>query len=201
MTQIVEADVLDPCRCQDLLVGVPEGVRVVHRTRLGRGKHIGVGRVLLMLLDQQIHRLLGDGHPAYRGFSLGPGEGQLAAGILDVLFAHRDCPVLDVQVIPEEGNQLAFPQAAHQLQVEHGQNSSCVGGIQVGFEVFRPEGLHFHLLHLGGNAVIGGVARDEPFLHRPLKRAVEHQVDAAYRGAAQTGISMAAFRVYPAMLH
>lgn len=30
-----EADVLDPCRYQDLLVGVPEGVRVVHRTRLG----------------------------------------------------------------------------------------------------------------------------------------------------------------------
>ena len=63
------------------------------------------------------------------------------------------------------------------------------------------EGFHLYLLHLGGNAVIGGVARDEPLLHCPLKRAVEHQVDASYCGAAQARIAMAAFCVYPAMFH
>ena len=44
----------------------------------------------------QIHRLLGDGYPAHRGFSLGPGEGQLPAGIFDVLLADRNCPVLEI---------------------------------------------------------------------------------------------------------
>ena len=46
----------------------------------------------------------GDGHPAHRGLSLGPGEGELPAGVLDVLLADRNRPVLDVQVISEEGN-------------------------------------------------------------------------------------------------
>ena len=137
----------------------------------------------------------------HRGLSLGPGEGQLAAGILDVLFAHGNRPILDIQVIPEESYQLTLPQAAHQLQIEHGQNAPCVGGVQVGLQMLRPEGFHFHLLNLWGNAVIGGVAGDEPLLHCPLKRAVEHQVDAAHRGAAQAGVAVAAFRVDSAMLH
>lgn len=64
MPEVVEADMLDSCRHQDLLVGVPEGVRVVHRPRLGRGEHIRVVRVLLVLQDQQIHRLLRDGDGA-----------------------------------------------------------------------------------------------------------------------------------------
>ena len=56
-----------------------------------------------MLLDQQVYRLLRDGHPAHRGLGLGPGEGELPAGILDVLLADGDRPVLDIQVIPEKG--------------------------------------------------------------------------------------------------
>ena len=59
--QIVEADVLTPSHRQNFLVGVPEGVRVVHRPRFGRGEHIRIFWMLLVLQDQQIHRLLWDG--------------------------------------------------------------------------------------------------------------------------------------------
>ena len=180
VSEIVKADVFQSGVFEDLLVELYHGVRVVHFPGSGRGEYIRTLRMLLALLDG----LLGDRYPSHRGFGFGPGEGQLAAGVLDVLFAHRDCPVLDVQVIPEEGHQLAFPQAAHQLQVEHGKDSSGISGLQIRLQVFGPEGFHLHLLYLGGNAVIGGVARDQPLLHRPLKGAVEHQVDAAHGGAA-----------------
>ena len=39
---------------------------------------------------------------------------------------------------------------------------SGAGGVQVGLEVFWQERLHLHLLYLGGDAVIGRVAGDEP---------------------------------------
>ena len=120
MPEIVEADVLQSGVPEDLLVELYHRVGVVHLSGGGRGEHIRVFRVLLVLLNQQIHCLLGDGHPAHRGLGLGPGESQLAAGIFDVLLAHRNRPVLDVQVVPWKGHQLALLQAAHQLQVEHG---------------------------------------------------------------------------------
>lgn len=100
---------------KDLLVELHHGVEVVHLPGGAGREHIWILRVLLMLLDQQFHRFLGDGHPPHRGFGLGPGEGQLPAGVLDVLLADRNGTVCDVQVIPEEGHQLALPQAAHQF--------------------------------------------------------------------------------------
>ena len=54
MSKVVEADMFDPCRRQDLLVGVPEGVRIVHRPRLGRGEHIRIVWVLFVFQDQQL---------------------------------------------------------------------------------------------------------------------------------------------------
>ena len=156
--------------------------------------------MLLMLLDQQVYCFLWDGHSPHRGFGFGPGEGEFAAGIFDVLLADRDRAVLDIKVIPEEGHQLALPKAAHQFQVKHREYPSGIGGVQVGFEMFRPESFHLHLLHLGGNAVISGVAGDEPLLHRPLKGAVEHEVDAADGGTAQTG-ALILPNVDPSTLH
>ena len=43
---------------QDLLVGMPERIRIEHTSRLGSRKHVGISRMLLVLLHQQIHRLL-----------------------------------------------------------------------------------------------------------------------------------------------
>lgn len=139
----------------------------------------------------------------YRRITSSPitGEGELPAGVLDVLLADGNRPVLDVQIIPEEGNQFTFSQAAHQLQIEHGEYPSGIGGLQVGLEMLRPQGFHFHFLHLWSNAVISGVVGDEPLLYRPLERAVKHQVDASHRGTAEAGIAVAATLVHPAMLH
>ena len=95
---------------EDLFVELHHRVGVVHFVSDRRGEHIRTVRVLFMLPDQQVYRSLRDGHPAHRGFGLGPGEGEFSAGILDVLLAHRDRPVLDIQVIPEKGNQFALPQ-------------------------------------------------------------------------------------------
>ena len=58
MPEIMEPDMLGADGFQDLLVGVPEGVRIEHSSRLGRREHVGISRVLLVLLHQQLHCLL-----------------------------------------------------------------------------------------------------------------------------------------------
>ena len=62
MTEIMEADVWESGVFQDLLMEVYHGVRMVHLSSDGRGKHVRAVRVLAMILDQQLHRCLRDGH-------------------------------------------------------------------------------------------------------------------------------------------
>ena len=64
---------------------------------------------------------------------------------------------------------------------------AAVGLVKIGFHVLGREALHFLFLQLWGNAVIGGVALNEPFLDRPVQCVMEHEVDAANRGGTQTG--------------
>ena len=65
VSQIVEADVFQSSILEDFLVEFYHGIGIVHLSRGGGREHIRVFRVLLVLLDQQIHRLLGDGYPAH----------------------------------------------------------------------------------------------------------------------------------------
>lgn len=58
MSEIMEPDMLGTDGFQDLLVGVPEGVWIEHPSRLRRREHVGISRMLLVLLHQQLHRLL-----------------------------------------------------------------------------------------------------------------------------------------------
>lgn len=58
MPEIMEPDMLDADGLEDLLVGVPEGVWIEHPSRLRRREHVGISRMLLVLLHQQVHRLL-----------------------------------------------------------------------------------------------------------------------------------------------
>ena len=58
--------------------------------------------------------------------------------------------------------------------------------MSIGVDVLRRQDLHVQLPGLGHDAVLGGVAGDQPLLHRPVKRTVEHQVDAAHGGGAQS---------------
>ena len=48
------------------------------------------------------------------------------------------------------------------------------------------ENFHLPLLNLRDDAVLGGVAEDEPLLHSPVQGVVEHHVDATDSGAAES---------------
>ena len=50
------------------------------------------------------------------------------------------------------------------------------------------------------NAILGGISGDEMLFDCTLEGTVEHQADASHRGAAETGLSAAAFRVAQSML-
>lgn len=52
MPEIVEPDVLRPNGFQDLVMSMPEGVRVEHGARLGRWEHVRVPRMFLVFFDQ-----------------------------------------------------------------------------------------------------------------------------------------------------
>ena len=45
---------------------------------------------------------------------------------------------------------------------------------------------HLQLPGLGYDAVLAGIAGDEPFLHRTVQGTVEHQVDTVDGGGAQS---------------
>lgn len=74
------------------------------------------------------------------------------------------------------------------LQVEHGQNPAPVRRLKVGPHILRLEDLHLLPLYFGDDAVLGGVAEDQPLLHRPVQGVVEHHVDAPDGGVAQSGL-------------
>ncbi|MCI8423052.1 MAG: hypothetical protein HFF50_05930 [Lawsonibacter sp.] len=52
----------------------------------------------------------------------------------------------DKQDAPEERHQFALAQSADQLQIEHRQDTSDVGCVQVGFQMLGQERLHFYFL-------------------------------------------------------
>ena len=50
MPKIVEPYMLRADGFQNLLVGMPKGVRIEHSSRLGRWEHVGIPWMLLVLL-------------------------------------------------------------------------------------------------------------------------------------------------------
>ncbi len=61
-----------PCVLKDFLVEVDHRVGMVHLPSGRGGKEVGAVRVFLMLLNQQVHRFLRDGHLPHRGLCFGP---------------------------------------------------------------------------------------------------------------------------------
>lgn len=60
VSEVVKPDVLRTDGLQDLLMGVPEGIRVEYGAGLGRHKQVGTVWVLCVFLHQQLHRPLRD---------------------------------------------------------------------------------------------------------------------------------------------
>lgn len=175
---------LDSSRRQNFLVGVPEGIRVVHRPRLGRGEHIRIIRVLLVFQDQQIHRLLRDRDGADGVAGLGLAHLQLSVDPV-YLLGYRDGHILHIQISPEEGQQLTPAQAAGQLQVVGREEAALVGLLEVSADLFGKKYLHFLLLNFRELAPFRRVGGDEPFPHRLLQRGVEDTVDTSDEAVAQ----------------
>lgn len=67
----MEADVFRADGFQDLVVRVPEGIRVIHGAGLRRGEQIGAAWMLFVLLDQKIYCLLRDRQCPYCVLRLG----------------------------------------------------------------------------------------------------------------------------------
>ena len=59
--QVVKPDVFRADGLQNFVMGPSKGVRVIHGSGLGRWEQIRGARVLFVLGDQQIHRLLWNG--------------------------------------------------------------------------------------------------------------------------------------------
>ena len=117
--EIVEPEMLQPSVPQDFLVEVHHAVRMVHLPGEGRGEQVGVVRVLVVLLDQQIHRCVRDRHQPHGVLRLGAGQLQGAVWVADILFADRDSFTLNIQIVPPQGHQFPLPQTADQFQIEH----------------------------------------------------------------------------------
>ena len=100
VAKIMEPDVRESGVFQNFLMEVYHGVRMVHLSGDGRGEHIRAVGVLVMLLDQQIHRCLRDGYQPHRVFCLGTGELQEAVRVTDILLADGNGFILDIQVVP-----------------------------------------------------------------------------------------------------
>ena len=142
--------------------------------------------MLVMLLDQRFHRCLWNRYQADGVFRLGAGELQGAIRVSDILLADRDGLTLDVHVIPPQGRQFTFSQAADQFQIEHEKASSGLGSLQIGVHIFSGQNLHLYFWGLRGNTVLGGISGDEPLLDRQFQGCMEHQTDAMNRCGAKS---------------
>lgn len=179
VTEIVEPNAGKSRVLQDTLVECGDGIRMVHFPGGTGWEQVGALRVFGVFLDEEVYRLLWDGHFTDGCLGLGPGELQTAVWVANILLADRHCFVLSVDVIPPEGGQFPLPKSADQLQIEHGQGVALFCCMEVGFDILWLQDLHLLLYQLGGDAVLSGVVENEPLLPGPIQGTVKHKVDAA----------------------
>ena len=117
------------------------------------------------------------------------------------MLADGDGFVLGVEVTPEKRRDLALPQARDQLQIEHGEQSSPVGGIQIILNMLWRKNLHFDFLNLRCDAVLGRVPQDQALLDRPFQGAMQHEMQASHGRAAEPWIAMTALAVDATVFH
>ena len=185
MSQIVKAHVLlDACVFQQLPVDPRHGVRTPVAACAGRREQDGVVRVLLVLLHQQVYRLLRQRHLADRVFRFRLCHIQFALHAGDLL-VHRQDALFYIQVLPLERQQFAPAQATGQLQIEHRQNAVFLRFLEVSADPLRREDSHLFLVLGRDAAVLAGVVRDEPLFHRLLQRRLQHRMDTPHEGVGQ----------------
>ena len=123
-------------------------------------------------LNEQLHRFLRDGDLPDRVLGLWPCHDKIVVRVLGGLFADGDGPLFHVQVLPPQGHQLTLANAADQLQIEHGQGVPPLCCIQAGFQILWLECFHLLMLYFRHHAAVGGIADQQPLLHRPVQETV-----------------------------
>lgn len=63
----------------------------------------------------------------------------------------------------------------------------------------EPISRHFLFFNFGDDAILRGIAENEFFLHRPVKGVVQHHMDAAHGGIAQSGFFLFLYLSQPAI--
>ena len=126
-------------------MNVDHRIRLVHFTGFRGWEHPRVAGVLLMFCDQQINGFLRNGNFADGVFRFWACDARFACIVSPCLFADRDGLIFDVQVRPLERDQFAFSQTTDELQIEHGQDATLVGGCQIGLDLLWRQDLHFVL--------------------------------------------------------
>ena len=116
VSEIMEADVFGTDGFQNLIVSVSEGIRIIHRSGFWGREHIRISGMFLVFLYQQVYRLLRNGNRSDGVLRLRPADYQFSVDAADLL-CDGDGHVLDVQVSPEESQQLTAAQAGSQLQI------------------------------------------------------------------------------------
>lgn len=197
--EVMEADALGDTRFfAQGLVEPPHTVGAVHLPGDRGGEHDRGEGVLAPLLDQQIHRLLGEEDRPDAVGRLGRADAHLAPEPPRRL-GDGEGLALHVQVAPLKGHQLAPAQPGGQLQIEHSQHAVLLGGSQVVADLFRREDVHLPLFLGRQTAGHGGVVGDDALQHRLVETLAEHGVDAPDGADAETLVGHPLVLFHPAL--
>ena len=141
--------------------------------------------MLATLFYQQLHGFLRD-----RQLSDGVLRFRLTDHQLTVdavyLLTDGDGHVLHVQVRPQQGEELAPPQAGGQLQIEGRQQPAPFRFGQIRADLLLRQYLHLPLFQLWQAAALGRVGKEQPLRYRLLQTVVQQRVDAPYHAGAET---------------
>ena len=123
-------------------------------------------------LNEQLHRFLWDGDLSDGVLGFGAGDHEITHFVFRSLLTDGDGPLFHVQVLPPQGHQLTLANAADQLRIEHGQGVPPLCCIQAGFQILWLECFHLLMLYFRHHAAVGGIADQQPLLHRPVQETV-----------------------------
>ena len=109
VSEVVKPDVLRADGLQDLLMGVPEGIRVEHGAGLGRHKQVRTVGVLCVFLHQQLHRPLRDGQLADGVGRFGLADYQFTVETVALLSRETNPLTVEVRMEVETGEVKEHP--------------------------------------------------------------------------------------------
>ena len=181
VSQVMKSQMLQSCILQNFLVDVDHRIWMIHLACFWGWEHPRIAGMLLVFCDQQIDGILRNRDFADGVFRFRAGDIGFAGVVASGLLADGNRLVFDVQVRPLERHQFAFAQSADELQIEHRQDTTLVGGCQIGLDLLWRQDLHFVLRDFGRNAVICRVSEDQALFDRAGECIVQHRVDAADR--------------------